>query len=238
MRRAIGLAAMLLVLLVGSPAAANGPTGSIPYRWADPPAFVRGELNRPPLPGTGEVTVGPGGSGEASITTGDGQATLVLPEGSFAPAASPTTLDVDLIPLDPGALAPPPQGLGFEGNAYQISVAIAGSPEDIAGSPEDEVQRLPRHGTIILTYARDGSTILSFESNTWRPVETNKSAGSSQVFADITSAGTFVPAVSLPAAEALEQKVRRAPWWEIALAGGVVLLAGLAIYFLNRPARP
>jgi hypothetical protein len=230
MRGAIGLGAFLIVLLVsGTPAGANGPTGSIPYRWVDPPAFVRGELNRPPLPGTGEVTLGPRGSGGASVTTGDGQATLVIPDGAFEPAGDPTTLKIDLVPLDPGALAPPPRGLGFEGNAYRISVS---------GGADQGIPELRQPATIILTYARGGGTILALEASSWAAVETHESAGSRQVFADITSTGTFVPSISLPAAEALEQKVRRAPWWEIALAGGVVLLVGFAIYFLNRPARP
>ncbi len=217
-----GLAAVICYLLVGTqlwPANPvrllyEGEAPPLPYRWVRPPANLP-VPNQPPSPGAGDIALTPTGSQSASILTDDGQAALILRFGAIAPRAGASTVTVKLAPLDPRSIAPPPDKLVFDGNAYRMEATYnTGGPATLV-KPVTPVLRYPKHASVLLRYSGSG----------WVALETHVVAGSLQMFGPTDVLGIFVAAAPPGAAP---------PSWgsyavAIAIAGLVIALAAMVL---------
>jgi hypothetical protein len=187
-----------------------------PYRWVDPPRELA-EDNIPARGGGGTVEFGPTGSVAKSITTGDGQASVIFPAGSLAPRPDQPSVRVEIEPEDPDSIAPPPSRLFFDGNAYEVGAIYAPSGEPVVLTGTDKVQ-------IVLRYPRHATRMLRWNGSAWEILETTTVSQSLQLLANIPDVGTFV-AAGPPQSDALPPEVT--PWWAYAAAGGGLLLVSL-----------
>jgi hypothetical protein len=117
--------------------------------------------------------------------------------------------DARIRPLDPDALAPPPPGLRFDGNAYEIHAVYRSARTPVV---------LRRPVPIILRYATGATQVLRFSGATWTPVtSTDFPAALTRTF-DAPTLGVFVTA-----APAELPYVHRTPLWMYAGVGTAVL---------------
>jgi hypothetical protein len=210
------LLAAVLVQSTGQPVVPlfDGLGPPQPYRWVTPPRAAAAN-NEPPTPGTGEVAL-KGQPQNFTVTTEDGQA--VVAGLSTAWARQPRqSVTVTLTPLDPRAVGPPPRGLVFDGNAYQIEATYkpSGDPSVL----QDKIQ-------VILRYPRRANVVLQSTDSGWRRLESFVVRPSLQVYSEVEELGTFVAAGPPPRVH------RRSilPWIASGAAGVVVAAAGIAIY--------
>lgn len=190
-----------------------------PYQWVRPPRGLARD-NRPPEPGTGTVSCRSGRSVSATVTTGDAQATVSLGEGAVQPAAGRIVVRVALTPLDPQTIAPAPQGLQFDGNAYRIEARYEPS-----GRPA--VLRAPV--TVVLRYATAGTQVVRASPSGWTALRTIRYPGNLDLLvANTPSLGVFAPAAPRSA------RYTSHPWGAVAAA----LAVGLAPPRLVRAGAP
>ncbi len=186
---ALYLAASLLTWrLVPGPAIRILYEGNIPlapYHWVAPPPALAGS-NEAPTPAAGSV---PLGVRPSTITTPDGQAIVVFPEGAVTPRAGESSADVKITPLDPAKVAPPPKGLRFDGNAYRIEVVYSASKAPVTlVKPCPVVLRYPIHTTELLLFSPSG----------WVSIKGAQTVSATlQVFASVDHLGIFVAAAPL-----------------------------------------
>ena len=127
-----------------------------PYQWVDPPAeFASGNVK--PHGVTRELPLTATGSGLTSLSSGDAQVVVNIPDGAVPPKAGDTGVSVRFEPLAPKRLAPPPVGLRADGNAYRVTFAYAPSGQalDAVAKPGNIVMGLPEPGVAIL-WSADG----------------------------------------------------------------------------------
>ena len=157
------------------------------YRWVSPPPDL-GHPNEPPAAGGALLPLSDAGSQGGSVTTADGQASVIVAEGAFAAAPGQTGVEIEIVPLDPLTVGPQPDGYSLEGNAYTFSARYQPSGDEA----------LPEGGTsqVFLRYPVLGDTVLHWDGSSWRPLLGHIVATSSQVWADTTTLGTFAAASS------------------------------------------
>lgn len=155
-----------------------------PYRWVDPPPEFA-EENQPPLSGTTELVLGGMGSKAESVTTRDGQAQVTFGERAFRPAGEERAVRVHIRPLDPDQFGPPPPGLPFNGNAYEVESEFlpSGRPAPVA-----------REVSMALRYPSHATVILRWSGEEWVRLETGQISANLTVFAATTQLGVYVPA--------------------------------------------
>jgi hypothetical protein len=157
-----------------------------PYRWVHPPAG-RGGDNEPPQPYATVLPLTPSGSVPAEFATDDLQATLTLPANVVQPRAGETKARVTLTPLDAAALAPPPPGRHFDGNAYRLEAVY-----DASGAPVQLAAAI----TVVLRYAVHAATMLRLDSAGGKPewvrLPTTVFTGSQEDLAHSDRLGVFV----------------------------------------------
>lgn len=154
-----------------------------PYQWVDPPPeFARDNTTPKAITETIELDRKKG-SVEASVSTSEGQATLISPHLAFAPEAGQRTVRVTITPLDPTRLGPPPPGLRFDGNAYRMRAVYR--PDTSPAKPRIDV-------TVLLRYPVHATLVAQRTGNAWRTLESKVLAPSLQVYASTPSLGTFV----------------------------------------------
>jgi hypothetical protein len=189
-----------------------------PYQWVSPPPEVAVN-NQPPLPGVGEVSL-EGTAQNFFATTEDGQASLSGISDSFARQPRQKAVRVNLTPLDPQTLGPPPRGLLFDGNAYEIEAAYvpSGDPAEFEGKVQ-----------VILRYPRRANVVLMSTESGWERLVSFVIRPSLQVYAEVNELGTFVAAAPPPPVH------RRSiwPWIAYGGAGVAVVAAGVAFYLRN-----
>ena len=153
-----------------------------PYRWVHPPAS-RAHDNKPALPGSGTVAIGPP-SRAAEVATDDDQALVTFAEGAIAPHPGDSSVKVTVVPLDPVTVAPSPGARRFDGNAYRIEATYipSGTPAVVA-SPVTVVLRYPVHATLFFRLA----------GAAWEPLPSQVFTGSQQILANTDRLGAFVP---------------------------------------------
>jgi hypothetical protein len=224
-----GLAAAICYLVVGAqlwPAHPlrllyEGEAPPLPYRWVRPPANLP-EPNQPPSSGAGEIPLTPTGSQSASILTDDGQAALILRFGAIAPRAGASAVTVKITPLDPRSIAPPPDKLVFDGNAYRMEATYnTGGPATLV-KPVTPVLRYPKHATVLLRFSGSG----------WVAQETHIVSGSLQLFGPTDALGVFVAAAPPNAPPA--------SWGRYAVAAataGLVIALAAAVLLRRRRGR-
>ncbi len=152
------------------------------YRWVHPPAS-RARDNKPALPGTGTIAIGPP-SKAVEVATDDDQALVTFAEGAVAPRPGDSSVKVEVVPLDPVAVAPAPGARRFDGNAYRIEATYipSGAPAVLA-SPVTVVLRYPVHATLF--FRLTGSA--------WEPLSPQVFTGSQQILANTDRLGVFAP---------------------------------------------
>jgi hypothetical protein len=187
-RAAFGACAIVLYLLAVSTTHLpvrplyDGSGPPLPYNWVKPPS---GFKNTKPKAKSLNVDIGKKGSVGANLATDDGQAVLILPEGSFAKHGSDTSIRFRFVPLDPSKVTPPPKSPSPQGNAY----AITGRYEP-SGTEAEPAQPI----TVLLRYPSVATTILLLNGTAWRPLKAQNLASTLQIYANTTKLGTFVAA--------------------------------------------
>lgn len=190
MRRAIVGAAILATYIVVALRSPGGPVRPLfdgistpqPYKWVNPPPeFV--SVNKPPASTTHDLTLGASGSDAASIATPDGQAAVVLKEGTFKAKKGEGAVVIRIDPLDPATFGPPPSGMRYDGNAYRFLAAYKKSGEEGA---------LVQQATVVLQFPLVATTLLRRDGNAWSDLKANPVSVSLQIFAQSDKLGTFV----------------------------------------------
>lgn len=181
-----------------------------PYQWvSSPPGFS----NKKPKPFAQNVEIGEKGSVGANVQTVDGQAVLILPEGSFAKHRGDSKIRFRFVPLDPKKVRPPPRNPLPQGNVYTITAAYLPS-----GGKAEPAQNV----TVLLRYPAHATTILHLNGSKWTPLKAQNLPGSLQIYANTKQLGTFVAAGG---------RNNRVILWYI--TGGVCALAAALGLFLG-----
>ncbi len=154
----------------------------LPYNWVKPPS---GFKNKKPKPKSQSVDIGSKGSVGANLATDDGQAVLILPEGSFAKHGGDTSIRFRFVPLDPLKVHPPPKSPSPQGNAYAMTAKYQPSGADAVPA---------RSITILLRYPSVATTILRLDGSAWTPLKAQNLATTLQIYANTKKLGTFVAA--------------------------------------------
>lgn len=213
----VGALVSAIALTAISGAHAHLGHGLPPYRWVDPPEALAAR-NLPPL--SGRETI-PQRNSKAAFTvpTGDGQAQLALTLNSFEADPTQESIRVDIRPVDPAAIGPPPDGFAFDGNAYRFEAVYL---------PSRSPAPLSRPVSVVLLHPGTTTELLQSDGGAWAPVASTAVPDADQVFAATTTLGYFVAAG--PAAADPSVMV-------YAIAGSAVALAaGFAWSRRRRPA--
>ncbi len=135
----------------------EGVGPSNPYNWVNPPPVFKAS-NEKPHGATASTSLGPTGSAPTGIQTADAQVVLALAGGAVAPHGNDRSVRVTVTPLDPATLAPLPQQLYANGNAYRITMTYQPSGAS--------VRSLAKPGSMTLTIPGIGHDL--FTSTTGR----------------------------------------------------------------------
>lgn len=155
-----------------------------PYRWVNPPPeFAQGNMK--PESAAHDLPLGASGSDAASIATPDGQAAVVLKEGTFAPRKGEKTIVIRIDPLDAATIASPPSGLRYDGNAYRFIAAYKLSGEEA---------KPVLAATAVLQFPLVATHLLRRDGNVWTDLKANPVSVSLQIFATTTQLGVFAAA--------------------------------------------
>lgn len=130
----------------------------------------------------GDVPFGPEGLSPLSVTTGDGQAAVILNAKTVPARAGETAVRVALVPVDPESVAPPPAGFRFDSNAYKADASYIPS-----GSPV----RLRAPATVVLRYASGATGIVLFSGSAWVALGTKRYDAAQIITADAQTLGLF-----------------------------------------------
>jgi hypothetical protein len=184
-----------------------------PYRWVVPPPEFAGQ-NQPPLSGTIDLVLGRMGSKADSLITGDGQAQVTFGDRAFRPMGEERAVRAQITPVDPAQFGPPPAGLPFNGNAYEVEAEYlpSGRPAPVAREIS-MAMRYPTHATVILRWNGDG----------WDRLETGLISANLTVFAATTELGVYVPA-GRP-----QPATRGFPWATLGYLSVVAAALGVAL---------
>jgi hypothetical protein len=169
-------------------------TGPPPtYRWVSPPPSLA-DANQPPAPGEQTIPFR-GASQLGTVSTPDGQAYVQLAKGAFVPRAGQTAVKVTIEPRDPSTYGPPSEGLGFEGNAYEVTAVYepTGQPATLAATTCKAARAQPSLCPLIVLRYPFGATGLShWDGSAWKPLKPTPVPASLQIFADSPTLGVFV----------------------------------------------
>lgn len=229
------LAALYAAVVVATGALSDRPIRPLfdgfappaPYKWVNPPPGLEKD-NQQPAAASLDVPLDANGSMPTNSATPDGQAIAGLDAGSV-PAHAPDAKAVLAVkPADPGKLAPLPQGLRPESNAYQVTITYqpSGTPLTTLGKP----------GTIALTAAAPATVLLySPDGSRWETVEARTFGDSNGQFAAMAATGYYLSASHNAPRAAARPKAGRTN-----LIVGLLILAVIAavlgVLFANRAA--
>lgn len=208
-----------------------------PYHWVKPPPELS-TGNRPPQGATGAVQLGPSGSQVSAISTGDGQANLLMEANAIAPSAGQRSVEVAIRPLDPASLgAPQPPDLVLAGNAYQVRFSYLPS-----GRP---VTALAGKATISLIFPLlpipvsspfDYTVLASTDGKGWTKQTSSVTPGSHQVASTLPEPGYVI--VAVPPAPPDQVAPNRTPLIAgLAAAAAAVAVAAIVLARRLREAR-
>lgn len=233
-RALVGLGLVAAYVAVGL-AGPGGPTRPLldvgppmqPYQWMNPPPLYA-DGNVVPHAVTIPVRIGPRGSEAQSIATPEGQAALIVKEGTFAARAGETQVSIRIDPLDPATFGPPPRGLRYDGNAYTFTSTYARSKADAA---------LTKAATVVLRFPILATKIFRRDAERWTDTGATPIGASLQIFGDTTQLGTFV-AVGPPLDPGEEEEEKSFPTaLVVSIAAGVVAAAAAVVARLRSRSR-
>src|SRR5437016_6533191 len=185
----------------------------IPYHWAHPPQELAKD-NQPPVPGTALVPLGPLGVQPGSVTTGDGQATVVFAENAVARQVGESSMKVSLTPVDPSDVFSSPQGMRFDSNPYRIDAVYASSGKSVT---------LRTPASVVLRYATGATEMAWFSGSGWKALQTIAYAGGLQVVTARTpSLGTFTAVIPKNVPYPIPVTWT---WWKIIIVAVALILA-------------
>ena len=211
----------------------DGLAPPAPYRWVDPPSALAAD-NRAPTPGSFRVPLAASGSTTEVFTTEDAQVTLILAEGAFVAPPRANEVRLEVTPVAPSDVGPPPAPLEIVGNAVRIDATFEPAGEEI-----DEVAADLR---VVLVYPFEPNQhgghaiVTSPDGQTWTAAETNDLPSIQQADALVTSLG-YVAVAREPGvspSRAPEADIATGP--AIAIGIGLVILVAITV-FLLRPRR-
>lgn len=235
-RYALGAGVLALVAYIGgswlsaslgvtSATMLDGLNSPPPYRWVDPPADLAAS-NQEPLKGHFPLALTKQGSAAGAFSTNDGQATLVISQGSIAPKEGERSLEVDIEPLAPSTVdANPPGNLEITGNVYRFTAVYKPSGDDVTELAGGGDQR------VLMIYPSEAgphrahTLITSVDGRTWTKLETDDSGAQQQVQAPVTSLGYVAVAGPPQESEGLSTSAVGV----VVLAIVLVVLGGLVI---------
>jgi hypothetical protein len=159
------------------------------YRWVTPPrAFAASNVR--PHPINQSIHLGPNGSPQVGVVSGDSQLVLNLPAGAIPPSPGETAASVSIKPLDPARLGLPPAGLFADGNAYLVGIKYQTSGRPIA--------ELAAAADAVLTAPAPALTILfSLDGTGWQRLQTSQVGGGTTVAAPFRQPGSFLAAATV-----------------------------------------
>jgi hypothetical protein len=140
----------------------DGVAPPSPYNWVSPPPELA-TGNKRPKPFTRTLKLGRDGSPAASIATPDGQATLIVQDGTFARSGA-KRVRVRITPLDPATLGGPPSGSAYAGNAYRFKANYL--PSKAEAPPR-------KKATILLRYPSTGNALARRDGSSWTKLKSN-----------------------------------------------------------------
>lgn len=198
-----------------------------PYHWLKPPRELAAG-NKPPSAARSMLRLTASGSEVSAISTGDGQASLVLEANAIPPTTGADEVAVSIDPLDPATLAPAPSGLVLAGNAYRFRFTYR---------PSGKAARLGGRATVVLVYPLlpfpvsspfDYTLLSSADGRAWTRLQSTATPGSHQVGAVLPAPGYVVVAVP-PAPPAGPAAPNRLPLIAGLVGAGAVIAIGAAV---------
>ncbi|MGH9190689.1 MAG: hypothetical protein ACRD0Q_11795 [Acidimicrobiales bacterium] len=162
----------------------EGVGPNAPYQWVKPPREFAATNVKPHAVRIG-VALDAGGSVLSGAGSADGQLVLNLPPGAVPAHDADKEVEVGVTPLDPATLAPLPDELLPDGNAYRVEVAYrpSGKPVEVLAPPGNVVMTVPEPAAALL-YSADGRS--------WARLPTQPVAGLSSVGATFERVGYYM----------------------------------------------
>ena len=190
-----------------------------PYNWVHPPKeFAAG--NTVPKPSSFEIALGATGSAVSGGSSSDGQMIFSMPAGAIAAHPPDANVKVDITPLDPAGLAPPPPGLDADGNAYRVDFTYqpSGTTVPSLAVPSDIFLIVPSPAQTVL-FSADGKA--------WETLPFRPAADPTQVGGAISRPGYFEAAAPPAPAPTGTTDTQEGAGRLVAAAGATVGLAVL-----------
>lgn len=233
---ALGYVAVALLTRAAVPGRArplyDGFAPPAPYHWVNPPAALRAG-NVAPTQGSGTVARSDGADASLAFETSDSQASLTVSLAALRLAASETSAEGTLAPVDPTTLGALPQGLGPSGNAYRVTVTAKPSGRAITTFAE------PASLSLQLANSAGTEMLASSDGKAWHTVAST--LGRPYVIANVTEPGYYVlagPAGLLPSIEPRAKPDSGGGSTGLVIGAVVaVLVAGGVMFLLRRGAR-
>lgn len=210
----------------------DGLAPRAPYRWVKPPPELASG-NKTPSSGHFEAKLASGGSEVGAFSTQDTQVTVILGQAAFKPSSGQSTVAVDVTPLDPAKLAPPPEGMLVAGNAYRIRASYLPGRKPIE-KVDGELSLGLVYPLLAVPVADPAGHVLlhSRDGRSWTQLPSVDVPGTHQVNGQLPEVGYVMAGVPAGSGTngSLADRVRRlAP-----VVAGVVLLLLAAVYFFRR----
>jgi hypothetical protein len=198
------------------------------YQWVDPPPeFAVGNVK--PTAATRELPLTENGTGLTSLSSGDAQVVVNIPDGAVLPHAGDTKVTVTFTPKSERGVSTLPGGLVADGNLYTVTLAYqpSGTPIDKLAVPGNIVMSVPHPGKALL-FAPDG--------HTWQQLATQPVGSPTILGTTFSRPGSY-----LGGAESAGSKKKSNTGTVILAAGAVAFLAlalGLGPVLVRRLRRP
>jgi hypothetical protein len=199
-----------------------------PYRWVSPPPELSAG-NKKPVGVVAAVALGPSGSEVSAISTGDGQANLVLDANAVAPSPGQRQVQVAIDPADPAKLAGAPPNLLLAGNAYQIRLTYVPSGKPVTTlSGRATISLLVPLLPVPVSSPFDTTILASPDGKGWTTQNSTATPGSHQVASNLGGLGYVIAAV--PPAPPDQPVPNRVPLYAgLATAFALVALAAVLL---------
>jgi hypothetical protein len=200
----------------------DGLAPTTPYRWIVPPPEFRA-TNEQPLAGAASLTLTPTGSDPLSITTGDGQAAIIIAINVVEPRDGETEVKVTITPRDPGTVAPQSLQRFVNGNAYRFEATYGRS-----GAPA--VFKKPV--TVLLRYPIHATDMWRSGESEWTKLAATVFPTTLQLYAETPTLGTFVLTGPPQSRSFWQRLLQQPPSTLMGAAVGMAVLIGYAVLLL------